>query len=320
MKRALSLLIFVLVLNGCNDGDLTVGTIDFSKSPTQSCSTTNVIYKLNAQEALILQIPSTAFVNTPTVDLTKPTTIAIDNSIYRVIYRSYNGAITGDNICNAIPPSTPTVTDQWTAIAGTIQIITTPIVVAGTTAGSTVISGYNHNITFKNITFSRTSGNQVYETFAFGDFITPITVLPFAFDKTVEQCSTTKQIYNYVGSEALTLDIDPTLIQKTETLAGKPRTGLLSATTNKLIYRYYNGLLTPSYFCGTTLPQLPTFTEEWLGVTGVTGISGIVEVTTVTNGSTGFKHTIVLKNATLTNGKTSFKLGDNYLYGDLLTN
>jgi hypothetical protein len=319
MKRALSLLFFVLVLNGCNDGNLTVGTIDFSTSSTQSCSTTNVIYKLNTQEALILQIPSTAFVNTPTVDITKPTTIAIDNATYRVIYRSYNGAITGDNICNAIPPSTPTVTDQWTATAGTIQIITTPITVAGTIAGSTVITGYNHNITFKNITFSRTSGNQVYETFAFGDYITPITVLPFAFDKTVEQCSTTKQIYNYAGSEALTLDIDPTLIQSSETPLNTPRKGVLSATTNKLIYRLYNGLLTPSYFCGTTLPQLPTFTEEWIGVSGVTGVSGIVSVTTIKIGS-AYKHTITLEKATLTNGKTSFNLGDSYLYGDLLTN
>jgi hypothetical protein len=319
MKRIVSLLVFMLLLNGCNDGNLTVGTIDFSKATTQSCSTTNVIYKLNTQEALILQIPSTSFTNKPTVPGT-PTIINIDNSTYRVIYRAYNGAIASDNICSAIPPSTPTVTDQWTATSGTIQIITTPITATGTITGSTVITGYNHNISFKNITFSRANGNQVYETFAFGDYVTTAKVLPFGFDKTVEQCSTSKQIYNYTSSEALTLDIDPTLIQNSETPLNSPRTGLLSATTNKLIYRLYNGLLTPSYFCNTTIPQLPTFDDEWVGVNGVTGISGIVEITTIKNGTTAYKHTIVLKNVTLTNGTSSFKLGDSYIYGDLLTN
>ena len=320
MKRVLSLLVFVLLLNGCNDGNLTVGTIDFSNATTQSCSTTNIIYKLNAQEALILEIPTTSFVNEPTVPGT-PLNIPIDNSTYRVVYRSYSGKITSDNICNAIPPATPTVTDQWTATSGIIQIITTPITVAGTIAGSTVITGYNHNIIFKNITFSRTSGNQVYETFAFGDYVTPATTFPFAFNKILTQCSTTKQIYNYTTSgEALTLDIDPTLIQSSETPLNKPRTGVISATTNKLIYRLYNGLLTSSYFCGTTLPQSPTFNEEWIGVAGVTGVSGTIEVTTVKNGTTAYTHTIVLKNVTLTNGTSSFNLGDSYIYGDLLTN
>jgi hypothetical protein len=321
MKRIVSLLFFALVLNSCDDGDLTVGTIDFSTVSTQSCSTTNVIYKLNAQEALILQIPSTAFVNIPTADITKPTSITIDNSTYRVIYRSYSGTVSMDNICSAIPPSTPTVTDQWTAIAGagTIEIITTAITQAGTLAGSTKITGYNHNITFKNITFSRTSGTQVYETFAFGDHITTVDTLPFGFNKTLNQCPSSKQIYNYTSSEALTLDIDPTLIQNSETPLDQPRKGILSQTTNKLIYRLYNGLITPAYFCNATLPQTPTFNQEWVGVNGVTAISGQVEVTTVTNGITGFKHTIVLKNVTLTNGTSSFKLGDSFIYGDLLT-
>ncbi|MFI0492169.1 hypothetical protein [Flavobacterium sp.] len=317
MKRVLSLLVFVLLLNGCNDGNLTVGTIDFSNATTQSCSTTNVIYKLNTQEALILQMPSTDFVNVPTV-VGSPTIKTIDNVTYRVIYRSYNGTIASDNICSAIPPSTPTVTDQWTATAGTIQIITTPISVTGTNAGSTVITGYNHNIIFKNITFSRTSGNQVYQTFTFGDYVTPATTLPFAFNQTLTQCgSLTSQIYNYTtGGEALTLDnLDPTLIQRSATTT--PRTSLLSATTNKLTYRLYNGLLTSSYFCGTTLPQSPIIIQEWIGATGVTGVSGIVSVTTVKNGS-AYIHTITLNNVTLTNSdNTSFNLGTSYIFGTL---
>lgn len=321
MKKVLSLLVFVIVLNGCNDGNLTVQNIDFSTVATQSCSTNNVIYKLNSQEVLILQIPNTVFVNEPTVP-GSPTLINIDNSINRVIYRSYNGVLTSDNICNAIPPATPTVTDQWTATSGTIQIITTEITTPGTIPGSTIITGYNHNIVFTNITFEKSNGTQVYQTFPFGDYVTPATPLPFLFNQTLHICTanTPNLIYNYTNSETLTLNIDPALIASAVTPLNSPRTGLISSSSNTLLYRLYtNGVIKSDYFCQTPIPTLPTISQEWVGVDGVAGVSGTIEVTTTTNG-TGFKHTIVLKNVTLTNGNSSFNLGDSYIYGDLLTN
>ena len=320
MKRIVSLLVFVMALNGCNDGNLTTETIDFSTVTVQSCSTSNILYKLNSQEALILEFPKTTFLNEPTIPGT-PLVYDINNSDKRLIYRFYNGTIATDNICNIIPPATPVVNNQWTATSGTIEIITTSVTKAGSITGSTVITGYKHNISFKNVIFDKGDGTTVkYESYAFGDYETAATPLPFGFDKTVEQCSSSKQIYNYTSSEALTLDIDPVLIANTETALNTPRTGLLSATKNKLTYRLYNGLITSAYFCNATLPQLPTFSQEWIGVNGVTAVSGIIEVTTIKNGTTAYKHTIVLKNVTLTNGTSSFKLGDSYLYGDLLTN
>jgi hypothetical protein len=216
----------------------------------------------------------------------------------------------------------PNVTDQWTATSGKIQIITTAVKTTNTTENSTRITGYNHNIVFKNITFDKGNGTQVYETFPFGDYVTPSTPLPFGFDKIVEQCSTsTKQIYNYVSSEAITIDfIDPKLIENTETPLNTPRTGLLSSVKNKLTYRLYsNGVLTPNYFCSTTVPTLPSISEEWNAVNGVAGVSGIIEVTTIKSGTTAYKHTIVIKNATLKKGNSDFKLGDSYIYGELLT-
>jgi hypothetical protein len=59
--------------------------------------------------------------------------------------------------------------------------------------------------------------------------------------------------------------------------------------------------------------------QQWTAVSGVTAVSGIIEVTTTTNGPTAFKHTIVLKKVTLKSGNSTFLLGDNYVYGDLLT-
>ena len=322
MKRVVCLLVFVLLLNGCDDGNLAVENIDFSTAPMESCSTNNIIFKLKDKEALLLEIPKSYFVNEPTVT-GSPTLITINNTDIRVVYRFYNGKVVTDNICNTIPPALPIVSDQWTATSGTIQMITTAIKSTNTTENSTRITGYNHNIVFKNITFAKTSGTQVYETFPFGDYITSSTNLPFGFDKIVEQCSSiSKQIYNYTPSEALTIDaIDPTLIINTVTPIGAPRVGLIGSIKNKLKYRLYsNGVLSPDYFCITTVPALPSISEEWYGVNGVAGVSGIIEVTTTTNGSSGFKHTIVLKNTTLKKGNSDFRLGDNYLYGDLLTN
>jgi hypothetical protein len=320
MKRVFSLLIFVLLLNGCDDGDLTLETIDFEDAATKSCSDNNIIYKLKENEALLLEIPKTAFVNEPT-DPAFPKVIDIDNSTNRVVYRFYDGAVAEDNICNTIPPAKPYVVDQWIATSGKIEIATTTNTIAGTVAGSTVITGYNHRITFRNITFAKTNGTQVYETFVFGDYVTPSTPLPFGFDKTVEQCSLSKDVYNYTSGEALTLEnLDATLIENKETPLNTPRTALIGSIKNKLIYRLYsNGVLTSSYFCNLIPPPLPTISEEWNGVNGVAAISGIIEVTTISSGTTAFKHTIVIKNATLKKGNSSFKLGDAYIYGELIT-
>jgi hypothetical protein len=53
MKRVLSLL-FLLALNGCDDGNLIQEDINFEDVTTESCSTNDLIYKLNDKEALIL--------------------------------------------------------------------------------------------------------------------------------------------------------------------------------------------------------------------------------------------------------------------------
>jgi hypothetical protein len=320
MKRFLVVLVCALTLNGCDDGNLTLENIDLESAVTKSCSDNNVIYKLNKQEALLLEIPNTLFANEPT-EIGNPTLIDINNTSIRVVYRFYNGLVTSDNICNTIPPPTPIVTNQWTTNSGKIQITTTAIKTINALDNSTRISGYNHNIAFKNITFIKSNGTQVYENFPFGDYVTAATTLPFGFDKALEQCTDSKQIYNYTSSEALTLDIDPALIINTVTPLNTPRTGLISTNTNKLTYRLYsNGVLTPSYFCTIPVPSIPTVSEEWNGMAGVSAVSGIVEVTTTTNGPNSFKHTIVLKKATLQKGNSNFSLGDNYLYGDLLTN
>nr|WP_315187196.1 hypothetical protein [uncultured Flavobacterium sp.] len=317
MKKVVGLLFFLFVLNSCDDGNLVQEDITFENTATQSCSTNNIIYKLKDKEALILEIPESSFINEPTLE-GSPRIINI-SSTNRVVYRFYNGAVSANNICETIPPATPIVTDQWNATDGTIQIITSAVKNTDATTGRTKITGYNHNVVFKNITFAKNNGTQVYETFPFGDYVTTATTLPFGFDETVEQCSSSKQIYNYTSSEALTLDIDPDLIKNEITPLNSPRTGVIGTSINKLVYRLYsNGVLTPDYFCNATLPILPSISQEWIAESGVTNVSGIVEVTTSKVLET-YVHTIVLKKVTFTKGNSDFTLGDSYTYGELTT-
>lgn len=318
MKKALYVLITALLFNSCDDGNLTQEVISFDTVTTQSCSANNIIYKIKGQEALLIQIPSSSFTNEPTT-AGSPTIIDINNT-NRVVYRFYNGTISSSMFCETIPPSSPTVTDEWIATAGKIQITTTAIKTTNATTGKTSITGYNHNIVFKNITFAKQNGTQVYETFAFGDYSRTITPLVFGFDETLEQCPTSKQIYNYNSSEALTLDnIDTNLIQNQITPLNTPRTALIGTTANKLVYRLFtNGIVTPSYFCNTTIPTTPAISQEWIAEAGVTNVKGTIEVTT-TNVLNTYTHHIVLKKVTFVKGNNNFTLGDSYVLGDLIT-
>ncbi|MBG6185760.1 hypothetical protein [Flavobacterium sp. CAN_S2] len=312
MKRVLSLLVFSMFLNGCDDGDLIQEDINFEDVTAQKCTTNNIIYKLKDSEALIFEATGVTF---PTETTSQELNISSAN---RVIYRFYNGTVSASTICESIPPATPIVTGQWTATGGNIVINTTAVKTTNETDNSTKITGYNHNITFKNITFDKGTGTQVYETFAFGDYLISATPLPLAFNKTLEQCPSSKQLYDYNSSEALILDVDSALIVNEATPLNVPRTGLISDTKNKLTYRLFSGLVTGAYFCNTTFPATPAVTEEWIAVAGVANISGIVEVTTTAFGN-GFKHTVVLKKVKMKKGNSDFILGDNYIYGELLT-
>jgi len=318
MKKYASLLLFALLLNGCDDGDLTVDTIDFSNESikAQTCDplTNNLIYKLKTQESLLLQLPDNKIINDPSVY-----SYDIDNSLYRVVYRAYDGTVATANICGTIPPKTPNITEEWLGTAGKIEITTTQNTDLPATDGSTKIIGYNHTIVFRNITFDKPAGKQVEAEYVFGNFATSYTSPNTTFTNPVQQCTnSSKQVYNFNASSALTIDnIDPALIVNEKTTT--PRTGLINAngTTNKVLLRtYINGTLTQGYFCNTTIPSSPSVSETWIAQDGIAGASGIIEVTT-TSVNNVFTHTIVLKSVTLQKDHSTFKLPTNYTLGNL---
>ena len=229
MKKLLGLLAIFLIFNSCDDGQLTVDNIDLGNAKVESC-VNGILYKLNENEVLILGIPEDqqAFKNVVGLD-----SLAI-NSTNTVRYRSYNGKISKENVCDKIQPATPQVTEEWIAVGGLILINTTPVLsLPDETTAATKILRYNHYITFKNIVYAKPDGSTI--TFAentpgsiFGDYTTTVTDLPFKFTaEDVNQCATNKMIYNVAEistQESLVIqNIDPALL--TETLGKKSTFG-----------------------------------------------------------------------------------------------
>ena len=310
-----------MLFSSCDDGIIKVENLDFTNAATNTCG--NIVYKLNDNEALLISLPedvyNSAFLNQPT-PLGQPKIISI-SAENKVLYRFYDGTISSQTICSAIPPISPQPQEEWIGMSGTMQITTTAQIEPNPDfIGGQKIAAYRHQITFKNITFQKESGNQFYETFVFGVFQRSADAISFIFDENLEKCSNSNLIFNIAGSSALTLKIDPALIVNQITPLDQPRIGYLGADQNLIQYKKFAAVVTPSYFCGTTFPTIPAIVETYSGDPEAQGVSGTIEVTTTTSGA-GFVHEIHFKNVTLKSTLgVSFLIADDYNYGQLFTN
>jgi hypothetical protein len=319
MKRFIGILCFAIAFSACDDGDLVVDTINFDEIATSTCGeANNLLFKLKDSESLILNIPDDVFKVTFKEEPTeKDTPIElVINSTNQVVYNFYDGKVATSNICDLLRPKSPNIVTQWKASSGIIQITTEAVKKSNETDNSTQITGYKHNVIFKNITFAKGDGTtQFYESFIFGDYLKTITPLALDFDKTLSlSLCGSGLVYKSNATESLTLNIDPKLIDNVVTPTDEPRKGTIESVKNKLVYRMFNSVVNPDYFCAATEPTVPTVKEQWLGKAGA-----IIEVTTTRVTDNIFKHTIVLKNVTLEKGNSNFLLRNKYLYGELQT-
>ena len=316
MKRILFILSLLFFITACDDGNLTVDVIDFTEVTAQKCSDKDVIYKVKDAEMLFIEIPASTFTDNETL-VGAPIQVSI-NATTKVTYRKYDGTVSSANICPTIPDATPNLVEQWNATSGIIQITSTAIKSTNITDNSTRITGYTYNIVFKNITFQKPTGPQVYETFLFGNYATTVSPLAFGFNEEVDKSACSTKIYDFSGGEVFTLDVADYATLFANEVTTTPRTALISST-NKLSYRLYSSTITDAYFCAATIPATPTLTQQWNAIDGIEATSGIIEVSTTTLGA-AFQHTIRLKKVTLKKENSSFSLGDDYLFGTLITN
>lgn len=314
MKKYACLLLFAIMLNGCDDGDLVPEIIDFEGTNPESCDTeTNeLIYKLKPQEALILQLEEGTF-----DDIAGEKEISInDTGLPQLVYRTFDGVINNSNICDAIRPTSPNVINEAKAVGGKITITTTPNISEPATDGSTKINGFNHSIYMSNISYLITGGTQVDTDFYFGVLKTSTYTSPVvSFTATnAGQCNQT-QLYNYSANTSMIIDaLDPLLIQNIETT--EPRKSTITATQNKIVFNTYKtASITAAYFCKTPRPTTPEIDETWNAL-----INGSIEVVTTKLDNINYKHVITLKNIELTNsGGLKFKLASTFVFGEIIT-
>lgn len=330
MKRIFALLFVAFILNGCDDGDLISQDIDFADVNMARCGTPNsdILYKLNDRDALILQVPNldTELPLVPTPE-GQPDSLAINGTTIRLVYRVYGGEPEINNICASIQPPTPAIIEEWNAISGTIKFTTTtrkePNSATGF-AGGEKITALRHAIVIRNVTWETPNNQIVDETVEFGNYDQAFNAPNIAGFSADTFICPNNLIYRRTANTTFTINIDPALLS-TDVL-NTPKVGLISDTSNQVTFkRFAIGSVdflntdTGYDFCPDYAEQIqePNI-ETWSGQNGVAGVSGIVEVTTTQVGL-GFIHTIRLKNVTLarTDGAFSFKIADDFLYGEL---
>lgn len=134
MLRYLILLIPIILIS-CNDGDIIVTNFDFEGQEINLCRTAqvnqpgNIKYvfsKINdeTQEALAIEFITDEPILTETTDGT-PYTITLNGTDALVSYRIFDGEVTESYFCNAIPPSSPGVTEEYVSAEGTVVITVT---------------------------------------------------------------------------------------------------------------------------------------------------------------------------------------------------
>ncbi|MEG9326920.1 hypothetical protein V6B16_03145 [Salinimicrobium catena] len=131
MKRSFYLFLTILLFVSCDDGDLIVTDFNFENKQLEWCGDTEdqVLFNINndqVHEAIAfrfsLNTSTPQFFSTETGQMTIPL-----NSENQVVYRVFNGEVESSYFCNAIPPVSPGVTEEYRSTSGGEMIITTTL-------------------------------------------------------------------------------------------------------------------------------------------------------------------------------------------------
>ena len=132
MLQRLYILLCLVFLVACNDGDIITIELDFDQE-LKRCENDTESYLLydtreDPNESLILIIAKNdtneLFFNEPTTVGT-PTELTINSTTTRFIFRSFNRAIVGDELCDAVPAGDLVIREDYEANSGTVNITAT---------------------------------------------------------------------------------------------------------------------------------------------------------------------------------------------------
>jgi len=327
MKKIFGLLAALVLVMGCDDGEMTFKSFDFSTPTTAAtfCSAdSNIIYVIKGTEVLILNLNRSQLLNVPSKKVDGayvPTNITI-GSTYTLLYRNYNAAVSRDAICSEGGVVAPIVLEQWSGV-GTLQIITTE----KRDDKTKVLTGYSHQITIKNITFSKGGEEITIVDNLFGSVTTP---LGFTFDftdaddeitpiKTCDANSTSLYKTNTAGTELLNIKFESGVFANTE---GTKTITIDNSTSTEILFRTYSSSVNKASICDPS----PTINPVAKWKARADNGAQIIIVTKLVNNA--YEHSVYLKGVVFVNSDSptetytpdSNDASGNYFMGVYTTN
>ncbi|PKD17812.1 hypothetical protein APR41_18505, partial [Salegentibacter salinarum] len=135
MKKILAALFFSFALFSCDDGDITVTSFDLENSDLTPCEIDDkkVLWAVNNEdvyESMSLELDDNRLRDTLsqtilTLDVSEDLEINLSGEDNRLVYRIYDGEITGgEYFCKGVPPGSPRVIEEYVSAGGVAKITT----------------------------------------------------------------------------------------------------------------------------------------------------------------------------------------------------
>ena len=125
MKKwmVLTMMCMALGLISCDDGDLLVTSFDFDEQSLQSCTDFEFVYfKINPDNNETLALQFTTSLPFESEIGQKELSLSASNQL---TYRRFNSDVSAAYFCNPIPPTSPTVAEEFTSNVGDVTLTTT---------------------------------------------------------------------------------------------------------------------------------------------------------------------------------------------------
>ena len=124
MKKLMLIFIVIIILS-CDDGNIDVPDFNFENTIINNCGDL-VLSKINDNEVLVIELDED---NTEDVFLTTPredgeTFSLTESGSNTITYRTFDSEPSTDYFCQNVPPTSPTVINEWTG-TGDLVVTTT---------------------------------------------------------------------------------------------------------------------------------------------------------------------------------------------------
>lgn len=299
MKKIKYIVLGIVALTACNDGDISVQSMNFSNSDIQNCN--GLYFKINGKELLVADFNKGDFsdqldINAP---LNEEQSFQITSS-HPIIYRVYSDKVTSNVICSAIPPSEPIVNSEYISIPGATVIYKKNMITSW--ANSSANIKYFFDINFNHLTLTKGEEQIKYENYSFGTYTFETRNMTFNFTNPVVNCDNSTLFQNVDAELSFNISEDLKSIQTVGVF------NYALSQDNYMLYTKYSGNIVEQAPCESKTNDV---LEEWKATDGTL----IVEVV---NENNSLKKTYKLKNTRFFKGEKSFLIDDVILKVEIL--